>query len=246
MKKDIYKIIKILLIITLVISSYFFIKNIMEIYHDKKTNTNILDNIEIEDEPIENKSELLLKLAKLKEDNNDIVGWIKIDDTNINYPVLQTIDNDYYLKHNYLKEESKRGSIFLDKDVLLNNSANYLIYGHRTTTKLMFEDLINYKDKDFYLEHKIIKFSTLDEESEYEIMAVFYSRVYYQNETNVFRYYNYVNLNEEEFNYYVNEAIKASIYKTDIEAVYGDQLLTLSTCEYSKNNGRFVIVAKKI
>ena len=239
------KIIKIVLIIVFIISSYFFIKNVIEIYHDKKINTNILDSIIIKDNEINNNI-LLAKLEELHNQNNDIIGWIQIEDTNINYPVLQTTDNDYYLNHNYLKEESKRGSIFLDKDVLLNNSSNYLIYGHRTTTKLMFEDLINYKSKDFYLEHKIIKFATLEEESEFEIMAVFYSRVYYQNESNVFRYYNYVNLNEEEFNYYVNEAKKSSIYKTDVEATYGDQLLTLSTCEYSKNNGRFVIVAKKI
>ncbi len=240
------KIIKIILVIVFIVSSVLFINNIIDIYHDKKVNTNILDNVILKDNEINDKDILLAKLTELNKQNNDILGWIQIDDTNIDYPVLQTIDNSYYLNHNYLKEESKRGSIFLDKDVDLNTSSNCLIYGHRTSTKLMFEDLINYKDKDFYLDHKIIKFATLEEESEYEIMAVFYSRVYYQNESNIFRYYNYVNLNEEEFNYYVNEAKKSSIYKTDVEATYGDQLLTLSTCEYSKNNGRFVIVAKKI
>ena len=166
------------------------------------------------------------------------MGWIQIKDTNINYPVLQTTDNDYYLDHNYLKETSKRGSIFLDKDVNINTSFNYLIYGHRSKTKLMFEDLYNYTKKDFYLKNRIINFATLDNEYEYEIVAVFYSKVIY---------YNYANIdNENDFNYYIEQVKKNNIYDNDIDVNYGDYLLTLSTCEYTQKNGRLVIVARRI
>ena len=245
-KKIIKKIVFLILLIIFILSNICFIINIVEIYHDKKVNTHILENIEI-DEEVPSKSELLTKLEKLNKENNDIVGWIQIKDTNINYPVLQTTDNDYYLSHNYLKESSKRGSIFLDKDVNINTSFNYLIYGHRSKTKLMFEDLYNYTKKDFYLKNRIINFATLDNEYEYEIVAVFYSKVYYQNESNVFRYYNYANItNAEDFNYYIEQVKKNNIYNNDIDVKYGDYLLTLSTCEYTQKNGRLVIVAKRI
>lgn len=106
---------------------------------------------------------------------------------------------------------------------------------------------MKYAKEDFYKEHSKIRFTTPTEDSIYEIMAAFYSRVYYQNEQNVFRYYYFVNAkNEQEYNNYVNNAKKASIYDTGITATYGEQLLTLSTCEYSQENGRFVVVAKKI
>ena len=111
----------------------------------------------------------------------------------------------------------------------------------------MFEDLMKYSKEDFYKEHTKIKFTTTNEDAEYEIISVFYSRVYYKNEKNVFRYYYFVNAKtEEEYNEYVNNAKKASIYNIDATAEYGDQLLTLSTCEYSQEDGRFAVVAKKI
>ena len=216
---------------------------------DKKDNENILSNVVVEEEQItETKTEKMLELEELKKENEEIIGWLEIEDTKINYPVVQTTDNDFYLTHNYKKEKSSAGSLFLDKDFdLENGSSNYLIYGHRSTRGLMFEDLMKYAKKDFYKEHTKIKFTTEKEDAIYEILAVFYSRVYYKNEKNVFRYYFFVNAEtEKEFNDYVTNAKKASIYDTGVTAEYGDQLLTLSTCEYSQEDGRFAIVAKKI
>ena len=126
-----------------------------------------------------------------------------------------------------------------------NGSSNYLIYGHRNKQGLMFEDLLKYAKEDFYKEHKKIRFTTDKEDRDYEIMAVFYSRVYYKDEQNVFRYYYFVNAKDEnEYNNYVKQSKDASIYDTGVTAKYGEQLLTLSTCEYSQEDGRFVIVAK--
>ena len=111
----------------------------------------------------------------------------------------------------------------------------------------MFEDLMKYTKQDFYENHKTIQFTTNTEDSTYEILSVFYSRVYYKSEQNVFRYYYFVNANnEKEYDEFVSNAKKASIYDTGVNAEYGEQLLTLSTCEYSQTDGRFVVVAKKI
>jgi len=194
------------------------------------------------------KTDRMIKLEELHNDNNDVVAWIEIPDTNVNYPVLQTDDNSYYLTHNYKKEYSERGSIYLNKDVDLQApSHNFLIYGHRNKNGAMFEDVFKYSKKNFYESHKKIKFTTLTEDSEYEILSAFYSRVYYKSETNAFRYYRFINAQtEEEYNDYVSNAKKASIYDTGVDAKYGDKLLTLSTCEYSQDDGRFVVVAKEV
>lgn len=243
------KIVLLLLIIIFIccigyICFYFYNTN-----KNKKDNTDILNEIEIDTTQVtEEKTEKMLELEELQKENNEIIGWLEIEDTNINYPVLQTTDNEFYLTHNYKKEKVTGGSLFLDKDFdLINGSSNYLIYGHRNKQGLMFEDLMKYTKEDFYKEHTKIKFTTNKEDSTYEIMSVFYSRVYYKSEQNVFRYYYFVNANsEQEYNDFVNNSKKVSIYDTGVNASYGDQLLTLSTCEYSQEDGRFVVVAKKL
>lgn len=243
------KIVLLLLIIVFVCGIGYTIYYLYNSYKDKKNNTNILDNVIVDDTPVtEEKTEKMLQLEELQKENNEIIGWLEIEDTNINLPVCQTTDNDFYLTHNYKKEKSKGGSLFLDKNFdLINGSSNYLIYGHRNTQGLMFEDLLKYSKEDFYNNHKTIKFTTNKDDSVYEIMSVFYSRVYYKKEKDVFRYYNFVNANnEEEYNDFVNNCKKSSIYDTGVTANYGDQLLTLSTCEYSQEDGRFVVVAKKV
>jgi len=193
------------------------------------------------------KSEKIIQPEELQKDNSDIIGWIAIPGTNINYPVLQTIDNSFYLTHDFKKEYSENGSIFLDKDFDLEKpSTNYLIYGHRNKNGQMFDDLINYKKEEFYRKHPTIQFTTFKENSEYEIIAVFLSRVYYKYEINVFRYYNFIDADtREDFDNYVNNCKEAALYDVGKTAKYGDQLLTLSTCEYSQTDGRLVIVARK-
>lgn len=243
---------KIILIIILIISLLYIAYWIYSDYKDLKTNKNLQDSIsKIEEQnnvDISPKAQEIIQLEEFNKQNSDIIGWLKIEDTNIDYPVLQTDNNDFYLTHNYLKEYSKSGSLFLDKDFNLSKpSSNYLIYGHRNTNGLMFEDLLKYTNEDFYNTHKIIQFTTLEQNSKYEILAIFYSRVYYKSEKNVFRYYYFVNANnEEEYSNFINNCKKYSIYDTGVTATYGEQLLTLSTCEYSREDGRFAVVAKKI
>ena len=195
------------------------------------------------------KTDRMIKLEALELENSDIVGWLEISGSNISYPVLQGTDNDFYMTHNYKKEYSSEGSLFLDKDYNWEvPSTNLLIYGHNNRgTNEMFCQLLNYKDESYYKDHKKIRFTTVKEDAEYEIISVFLSRVYYKNEKDVFRYYYFINSNnEDEFNYYIENSKKESLYDTGVSAEYGDQLLTLSTCEFSRQDGRLAVVAKKI
>ncbi len=239
-----YIFILILIFIIIVAFAYYKFTN-----QNEKVNSDILNNIEVDEtKTTDTITEKMLQLQELKKENEDIVAWIQIPDTKIDFPVLQGKDNEYYMRHTYKKEYSVDGSIFLDKDYDWDKpSDNLLIYGHNNKNGNMFQDLLKYEDENYYKEHTSINFTTVNEDCVYEIIAVFKSRVYYKSEKNVFRYYYFINAeNEEDYNYYVNESKKASLYDTGKTAKYGEQLLTLSTCEYSQEDGRFVIVARKV
>ena len=249
------KIIRIVIIIVLAliligVGVYFGVKAYGD-YKEKKDYDSLADYMnnasnEVPDETQE-KTERMIKLEELHNEYEDVVAWLEVPGTNISYPIVQGDDNSYYLDHTYKKEYSARGSIFLDKDASFTRpSNNFLIYGHRNQNGAMFEDLLQYENENFYKEHKTIKFTTLHEDAEYEILAAFRSRVYYKSEKNVFRYYYFVNAeNEQEYNDFISNAKQASMYDTGVDAQFGDQLLTLSTCAYHTENGRFAIVAKK-
>lgn len=192
-------------------------------------------------------TERMLQVKELQGQNPDIIGWLEIENTNINYPVLQGTDNSYYMTHNYKKENSKNGSIFLNADYNWNiPSNNFLIYGHNLGNGMMFQELLKYEKERFYQEHPIIRFTTAKEDAEYEIISVFKSRVYYKSEKNVFRYYYFINSkSEEEYNQFVKNAKNASLYPIDTTANYGDQLITLSTCSYYVEDGRFAVVGRR-
>lgn len=179
--------------------------------------------------------------------NKRLIGWVKIDDTNIDYPVMQTTDNEYYLDHNLNQEYDKNGSIFMDKDCdVLKPSTNFILYGHHMKSGQMFGSLSRYSDQSYYEKHPYIQFDTIYEKGLYEIMYVFRSRVYSEDEI-VFKYYQFIDAqSEQEFDSYMNDMAEMSLYDTGVTASFGDQLLTLSTCDYQEKNGRFVVVAKKV
>ncbi len=179
--------------------------------------------------------------------NKRLIGWVKIDDTNIDYPVMQTTDNEYYLDHNLNQEYDKNGSIFMDKDCdVLKPSTNLILYGHHMKSGQMFGGLSLYSDQSYCEKHPYIQFDTIYEKGLYEIMYVFRSRVYSEDEI-VFKYYQFIDAqSEQEFDSYMNDMAEMSLYDTGVTASFGDQLLTLSTCDYQEKNGRFVVVAKKV
>ena len=124
--------------------------------------------------------------------NKRLIGWVKIDDTNIDYPVMQTTDNEYYLDHNLNQEYDKNGSIFMDKDCdVLKPSTNFILYGHHMKSGQMFGSLSLYSDQSYYEKHPCIQFDTIYEKGQYEIMYVFRSRVYSEDEI-VFKYYQFI------------------------------------------------------
>ena len=150
---------------------------------------------------------------------------------------------NYYLKHNFEKEYSDLGTPYVQENCDLLTSDNLVIYGHHIKGQKMFGALENYKSKDFYEEHKTIRFDTLTKRGEYEIIAVFKTVAY---SSAGFRYYDFVNAEDENaFNAYISKCKELALYDTGVTAEYGDRLITLSTCEYSAQNGRLVVVAKR-
>ncbi len=190
---------------------------------------------------------VLDKYKSLFNQNQNLIGWLKIADTNIDYPVYQTGNNDYYLNHNSSLKEDKNGALFMDKDCdIKDRSTNLIIYGHNMRSGKMFGDLSKYENQSFYENHKTITFDTIYEEGTYEVMYVFRSHVYQQDEV-VFKYYQFIDaLSEEEFDSNMDEMAALSFYDTGVKAYYGDELLTLTTCDYEEQDGRFVVVAKRI
>lgn len=179
--------------------------------------------------------------------NKSLIGWIEIADTNIKYPVMQTTNSEYYLNHNFEQEVDKNGSIFMDPlcDVL-KPSTNFIIYGHHMKNGNMFGGLDKYSKKEYYEKHKLIRFDTIYETGLYEVMYVFRSRIFYEDEI-TFKYYQFIDaLSEAEFNSAMEAMAELSLYDTGVNARYGEQLLTLSTCDSSEEDGRFVVVAKRI
>ena len=191
--------------------------------------------------------EVLDEYKNLLNKNKRLIGWIKIDDTSIDYPVMQTSDNEYYLDHNINQEYDKNGSIFMDKDCdVLKPSTNLILYGHHMKNGQMFGDLDLYSSEEYFKEHRYIQFDTIYEKGTWEVMYVFRSRVYSEEEI-VFKYYQFIDaLSEQEFNSNMQEMAAMSLYDTGVTAQYGDRLLTLSTCDYQEADGRFVVVAKKV
>lgn len=190
---------------------------------------------------------MLTKFSALYAENEDIIGWLSVPGTVINYPVMQCKDNEYYLRHNFYGEEDKYGCLFV-KDIadVDTPGTNFIIYGHNMKDGSMFGDLNKYGKISFYQTHPSLSFDTLYEERSYEILAVFRSRVY-QEEDDVFKYYQFYQAEtEEEFLLFYESIMDMSIYDTGVTAEFGDTFLMLSTCAYHEENGRLVIVAKRL
>ncbi|GFI21337.1 hypothetical protein IMSAGC011_00098 [Lachnospiraceae bacterium] len=191
--------------------------------------------------------DILPEYEKIHQKNQKLIGWVKIDDTIIDYPVMQTVNNEYYLDHNFNQEEDRNGCIFMDYQCdVIKGCDNMILYGHHMKSGKMFGTLNKYSEKAYYEEHPIIQFDTIYEKGKYQVMYVFRSKVYSEEDV-TFKYYQFINAaSEMEFNSYLNEMAALSLYDTEVTASYGDKLLTLSTCDYQEKKGRFVVVAKKI
>ena len=186
---------------------------------------------------------MLSMYYKLYEQNNDMAGWISINGTKINYPVLYSEgSNAYYLHRNFERQNSPSGMIFMDYQCDRGGtSTNTILYGHNMRNGTMFHSLLNYEKKSFWEEYRSIGFDTMYERGAYEIFSVFRTTVGSKKE---FRYYDFINAqSEDDFNSFVARCKAEAIYDTGITPVYGDRLLMLSTCSYNTGNERFVVAA---
>ena len=245
MKKVLLYIIILLLVSVMLISSYFIFK---ELKQNKRQDEVIEEIVQITENTEEKENKNDIDLNELYKINNDLIGWIKIENTNINYPVMQSKIKNYYLKKDFYKNYSSYGTPFIAEECEINKSDNIVIYGHHIRGRKMFGDLESYKSKNFFEENKIVDFYTLNgnitDKKQYEIFAVFKTPVYTSNE---FKYYNYINFNsEDEFSEFINKCKSKAMYDTNINPKYNDKMITLSTCEYSQRNGRLVVIAKEI
>lgn len=195
---------------------------------------------------------ILPKFTQLYEENQDFVGWLRIPGTKIDYPVMSRKgDNNYYLDKNFKQQYDKNGLLILDyrneiqKDKTVNLQ-NFIIYGHNMRTGVMFGTLKYYKEKAFCEEHTTIQFDTLYETCEYQVVAAMLSGVAYEDE-DVFRYYDAIDIStEQNFNVFRENIFSNAIYTTDETITYGDTCLILSTCDNYKEDGRFVLIAKRV
>ena len=177
--------------------------------------------------------------------NPDLVGWIKVGNTIIDYPVLQTPDwPNYYLRRDFNGQYSKHGTIYVTETADVKApSDNMTIYGHKMNDGTMFADLLKYKEQEFFIQNPTFSFDTIYEHRSYQIISVFVVDV---SDENYFTYYTFVDGDAQQFEDYVTECKDLSLYDTGVTAEDGDKLITLSTCDNVLKNGRLVIVAKQI
>ena len=196
--------------------------------------------------PVIPETDILFRYRSLYSLNNDMVGFIEIPGTSIKYPVVQSLyEANYYLRRNFYKRSATCGAIYVREACdVFKPSDNITIYGHKMTNGTMFADLHKYKDRNFYEDNNLIYFDTLTEYHTYEIFAVFQTEA---NQVDSFNYHLFDDAKDEaEFTQFINACKALSYYDTGITPTYGDKLITLSTCDKSMDDGRLVVVARRI
>lgn len=205
-------------------------------------------SVDIKKDDTKNEDLDTINFGSLKELNPDFVAWIKIDGTNIDYPVMQSNNEpDLYWRKNFYKRYSNMGTPYAEEWCDVDKpSDNITIYGHHMKDGSMFANLEYFEKKDFYDKHKYITLDTENYIGTYEIITI-YKTVVYTGKDDEFKFWEFKDAeNEEEFNNFINTTKNLQLYDTGVSAEYGDKLISLVTCEYSKTNGRLVVVAKLI
>ena len=270
MKKKIYIAAMVLFALIFAVSAYFLISYFLQINKAQKAYEELanikeqalqqaLENAPVDENGNRQEPELVVttdkdgepmlilpEYAPIFERNKDLVGWIQIDGTNIDFPVVQRKEStDYYLYKNFDGQYSNQGTIYVREQCdVFAPSDNLVIYGHRTSAKTMFGALQDYKKQEFWQTHQFIQFDTISEHHTYQILSVFTIQA---TASNGFQYHLFVDAETDaEFLEFVDNAKGRSLYETGVTAVPGDKLITLSTCEGYGNLGRLVVVAKRV
>lgn len=179
--------------------------------------------------------------------NEDMAAWLVVPDTRIDYPVMWTPrDENYYLRRDFEGRDDQNGCLILDTDSSVDPmTTNLIIHGHNMKSGAMFGDLDKYKDETYFQEHREMLLHTEEGLHTYEVLAVFRSQVYKKTDQ-VFKFYQFFQADtQEEFDDFYNNIKELSLYDTGVTAEFGDRFLTLSTCSYHVDRGRFVVVARE-
>lgn len=246
--KDAKKVRKILFLISLIVflfSATCLVYMGYEYYYNKKLNDDLSKRLSqiIENESNNNKSQNGSIMQNLIHVNSDIKGIIKVNNSKINYPIVQCDNNEFYIKHDVKKNKSKYGTIFIDYRNKLNNNSlagqNVILYGHNMKDGSMFADLKLFKNKEFYKNNQIVDLAILPKKYKFQIFSVFvvnadfdYRKVYFHN--------------DEEVSKYLKLIKSSALYFKNVEFNCEDTMLTLSTCSYDRENARLVVQGKLI
>lgn len=228
------KIAIILFSIILIISSYILIKNFLEYKDSNDSNKELIDEVITKEE---NKEKIKIDWGKLQKINKDIIGWIKIENTNIDYPILKDNNNLKYLKYSYDGKYNNNGSIFtLNVKPFEENIT--IVYGHNMKSGLMFSDLSKYIKRDFFNEHSSFEIYTKNQN--YKATAFSFYSIGINEEENNIKSLDF----DEEIEYYKN---KSYFDINNIGKI--KKIIKLSTCSYINNhtvptNQRYYLVAK--
>ena len=227
------------------VSAGMLAKNIIQGQKEQAVFDNLatpMDNTDMSLTEEERTAILFEQYAKLKEQNPHYIGWLNIEGTKLDYPVMHTPDDvEYYLRRSFDGSYAVSGTPFVGYGCTVD-SRLAIIYGHHMNNGTMFATLHNYKDKSFWEKHKEFRFDTVDQLRTYEIVSVFYTEIGVEGN---FDYYNYSgDVSDADFDTYVQNIKALSMYDTGVDVTADSQLVTLSTCSYHHENGRFVLVAK--
>jgi len=197
-------------------------------------------------DPPEDTGELVMipKYEEYYEQNEDLIGWIRVPNTVINYPVVACSDNSFYLQHNFLKQPSKDGVPFLSMGSDMNDQS-LSIFAHYLTSGKMFTSLHRYKKLDYYRKYPSFVFDTLYEEGIYKIFSVFYMAG--NSSDKLFYYYPASKFeNEESFMRHVKQIKVRSIFHTTVDVGPDDRLVLLTCCSYEVDNLRLIVAGRKV
>ncbi len=242
-------------VIALIVCGIYFANRFMQ--RKNYSDTARLANL-VEDSDAVKKDGTLEKYTKLSQINKDFVGWLTVDGTGVDVPVVQTQDNETYLRKDFYGNYSVYGAPFLDYRNNLNSlfnqksifnvmDRNLTVYGHNMLDNMVFAELLKYKDLDFYKEHPLIHFNTVYGDTTWKVFAAFLTNSTDDQDNNYCLEYNFVGCDEDRFLPYIKELAKRTYINTGVDVNSKDTLLTLSTCDKSViDEGRFVIVARLV
>lgn len=221
----------------------FSLLEIIDLKHEQMKHVQMMEQVrqlKVQEEvPLEEKEGS--KFDSLIEINPDFVGWIKIENTQIDYPVVQGEDNEYYLSKNFQKQDAKSGSIFMDYRNELTSDKHIILYGHRMKDGTMFGELSNFLNVDFFLSSPSIYLETPEKNYRFEVFSTYLT-------TTDFFYIQTDFTDDNEYLSFLQTIYDKSVYKREVEMTSDMKILTLSTCDFAINpvKGRLVVHARMI